>query len=183
MGKTKLKENPTSTLAMRTATSSMLPDEGVEGGLPPALQMTLDKILLAITDTKTALQTQIGTVATELGLLRADHQKLNEKVKVTESSLEEIKPEHDTLQLQVRALTARVQVLENREEDAEVRSHRSNIRIVGLPEKEEGDDMVGYLEEWMKTRVAQIDFHRSLLLRELTESLLGCRHLAGPPGQ
>ena len=40
--------------------------------------------------------------------------------------------------------------LEGRAEDAEGRSRRSNLRIVGLPEGEEGRDPLTFLEKWIK---------------------------------
>ena len=122
--------------------------------MPLALQITLDKILHAIANTKSTLQSKIDSVAAELGLLRADHASLSERVKTNEGTLVELQPAQKALQLQVDGLTNRVQVLENRAEDAEGRSRRNNVRIVGLPEKVEGNDMIVYLEEWVKTSVA-----------------------------
>ena len=78
--------------------------EGAER-LPPVLQLTLDKILQAIADTKSTLQSQIGSVAMELGLLRADHRSLSERVKSNEGTLGELQPAQKALQMQVDALT------------------------------------------------------------------------------
>ena len=80
MGKTKPKDTPAGGMALGAGISADLIDVGAVDKLPPALQSTLDQILLAIADTKTALQSQIGTVATELSLQRADHRKFVERV-------------------------------------------------------------------------------------------------------
>ncbi|KAJ1214800.1 hypothetical protein NDU88_002411 [Pleurodeles waltl] len=48
--------------------------------IPSSLQDTLDKILGAIEESKTTLQREIGQLSVELGLLRADHQKLSDRV-------------------------------------------------------------------------------------------------------
>ena len=130
------------------------PQEDTEEEVPLALKATLDKILQAITETKETLQAQIGTVTTELSLLRADHRKLTEKVTTVEGEVTELKPVQQQLQAQMSSLTTRVQTLEKRAEDAEGRSRRNNVRIVGLPEKTEGGDTVKYLENWMQTQVA-----------------------------
>ncbi|KAJ1165273.1 hypothetical protein NDU88_005701 [Pleurodeles waltl] len=58
----------------------------------PCLQATLDKILGAIEDTKTTLQGDIGQVSVEVSLLRADHQKLADRVQEAETVLAELLP-------------------------------------------------------------------------------------------
>ncbi|KAJ1128943.1 hypothetical protein NDU88_007315 [Pleurodeles waltl] len=98
----------------------------------PPLQATLDKILGAIEDTKTTLQRDIGQVSVEVNLLRADHQKLADRVKENEIVLAEISPLQQELKATVLQLTERVQCLERRAEDAEGRNRRNNVRIIGL---------------------------------------------------
>ena len=121
---------------------------------PASLQQTLDKILNAIAESRDTLQQQIGSVAVELGLLRADHTKLSGRVTTHEAVLKTIQPEHQQIQQQLKGLTERVKLLENRAEDAEGCNRRNNIRVVGMPEKEEGGDMVSSLEKWLQETVA-----------------------------
>ena len=40
-------------------------------------------------------------------------------------------------------------------EDLEGRDRRSNIRLIGLPDKVEGPDMSTYLEKWLKEEVVK----------------------------
>ena len=87
--------------------------------IPTALQHSLNKILDAIAESKNTLQKQIGSVAVELELLRADHNKLSERVKTTETTLETLQPEQQRTQQQLTGLKERVLTQENRAEDAE----------------------------------------------------------------
>ncbi|KAJ1205462.1 hypothetical protein NDU88_000897 [Pleurodeles waltl] len=48
--------------------------------MPEGMSDTLNKILGAIEDSKFTPQMDIGKVSAELGLLRAEHQKLSDKV-------------------------------------------------------------------------------------------------------
>lgn len=120
-------------------------------GLP---QQQGDQILKAITDSCDALQQDIAHVAQGLGLLRAYHAKLADRVKQAEASLETLEPAKITLENQMMDVQRRLHTLERKEEDAEGRNRRNNIRIVGLPEGTECNDMMGYLETWLKTEVA-----------------------------
>ncbi|KAJ1119679.1 hypothetical protein NDU88_007864 [Pleurodeles waltl] len=60
--------------------------------IPPSLQDTLDEILGAIEECKTTLQREIGQVSVELGLLRADYQKLADRVRCAEATFTDIAP-------------------------------------------------------------------------------------------
>ncbi|KAJ1139770.1 hypothetical protein NDU88_006135 [Pleurodeles waltl] len=51
-----------------------------------------DKVLQAILDTKTSLETRINTIATDVTLLRADHRKLADRVEEMESSFAALCP-------------------------------------------------------------------------------------------
>ncbi|KAJ1093077.1 hypothetical protein NDU88_006186 [Pleurodeles waltl] len=73
--------------------------------VPEEMSDTLKKILGAIEDSKLTLQRDIGKVAAELGLLRADHQNLSDKLREVESTVTNIQPSHQALKLQVPHLT------------------------------------------------------------------------------
>ncbi|KAJ1178356.1 hypothetical protein NDU88_003602 [Pleurodeles waltl] len=116
---------------------------------PEELSNTLSKILGAIEDFKLTLQRDIGKVAAEVGLLRTDHQKLSDKVLEVESTVTNLQPSYQALQLQVSHL-ADSGSTGTTPEDTEGRSLRNNICIVGLPEGIEGRDMVEFLEPWLR---------------------------------
>lgn len=117
-------------------------------------QQQMHQILQAIADSKTALQSDIAQVSLNLGLLRADHGKLSDRVKQLESTIEEHEPTWKQTEVRMDDINNRLQTLERRAEDAEGRNRRNNIRVVGLPEGIEGTDMVAYLETWLRTEVA-----------------------------
>ena len=142
---------------LRDTTADQAEEEGrrTPDALSSEMKDSFDKVLKAIADTKNTLQTQISTVATELGLLRVDHRALSERVKLTEQSITELEPTQKAMQMEIKALTAKVHVLETRAEDAEGRSRRCNIRVVGLPEKIEGTNVQKYLEDWLRTQMPE----------------------------
>ncbi|KAJ1157400.1 hypothetical protein NDU88_010113 [Pleurodeles waltl] len=79
--------------------------------------------------------------------LAADEMTTTQRLKQTESNVTDILPadmEHknaiDQLQQQVEALQERV-------EDAEGRSQRNNVRIIALPEGNEGQNPTQYVED------------------------------------
>ncbi|KAJ1163124.1 hypothetical protein NDU88_003587 [Pleurodeles waltl] len=61
------------------------------------VQDTLDKILGAIEDTRATLQHDINQVAVEVGLLLADHQKLEDRVKEAEVIIADLTPRQKDL--------------------------------------------------------------------------------------
>ncbi|KAJ1118929.1 hypothetical protein NDU88_007116 [Pleurodeles waltl] len=140
--------------------------------LPGKMQDTLDNILGASEESKNTLWQEIGKVSVELSLLRTDHQNLSAREKSTKATLADLHPSYQTHQTEITHLLERVQWLKNRAEDAEGHNSHTNLRINGLPEGTEGQDMVAFLEPRLK----------SLLDTQLTYfmSWRG-RIMAGPP--
>ncbi|KAJ1209137.1 hypothetical protein NDU88_004515 [Pleurodeles waltl] len=96
------------------------------------------ELLAAIQGSRVALEGKIETVAVEINLLRADLRKVSDKVKVAEGSIAELQSEVGTLQSQVAQATSTVGRLEARLDDAEGRSRRNNVRLLGFPERAKG---------------------------------------------
>lgn len=65
-----------------------------------------------------------------------------ERISGTEDNIVQLKTRNDTLEKQVKSLSDKVVDLENR-------SRRNNLRLVGLPEKEEGSDACAFLEKFL----------------------------------
>lgn len=86
---------------------------------------------------------------------KADHKKLADCVTTGEGDVGDLKPQVSTSTRKLTDIEKRVQVLEQRAEDAENRARRNNIRVIGLPEKVEGNNMVAYLKNWICTEVAE----------------------------
>ena len=120
-----------------------------------SLDSKLDAVLAAIEQSRSSLEQKIDTVAADLSLLHADHRKLTDRVQETERTLSQLQPEVKSLDESVLSLLDRVRFLEGRAEDAEGRSRRNNVRVVGVPEGCEGQDASKYMEDWMKEIVPQ----------------------------
>lgn len=115
---------------------------------------SMQDILHAIETSREAVETKIDALREDLGLLRADHRKLVQRVTTVETDVGDMKPTMITATRTLTSIEKRVHVLEQRAEDAENRARRYNIRVTGLPEKIEGTNMLGYLETWLRTEVA-----------------------------
>ena len=124
------------------------------------LESTLDihthqfeKILNAIKETKCALEAKIDTVALDVGLLRADHKKLTDRVTEVESTNAAMRPTVQQLQKEVKEMSVDILALRRRAEEAEGFSRRSNVRFVGFPEGAEGANTDIFLEDWLISTV------------------------------
>ena len=115
---------------------------------------SLADIMQAIKASREALESKIDTLATDMGLLRDDHRKLTERVASTEKEITGMSPELKLLRSQMNEVENKVRVLEGRAEDAENRSRRNNIRLIGVPENTEKGNMIHFLEAWLREVVA-----------------------------
>lgn len=75
------------------------------------MHQQLVRILQAITDTREALHQDIATVSVGLGLLRAEHSKLMDRVKQAETSLATMEPEQRSLTEQMGGFSQRLLAL------------------------------------------------------------------------
>ncbi|KAJ1206601.1 hypothetical protein NDU88_002004 [Pleurodeles waltl] len=89
-----------------------------------------------------------------------------ERVTAKERELSATTPSIMVAYNRLNGVEQRLKVLEARAEDTGNRARSNNIRIVGLPEKIEKNDLVGCLEKW----IAQ-----ELVPEELSPFFAGCR--------
>ena len=95
--------------------------------------------------------TKIEEVQLDVSLIRQDFDKIRSRVTEAERRLgeaEDMIVDHDS---SIRALQSKVRALEYRAEDAENRSRRNNLRIVGLPEGVEGRAPAHFAEELLRS--------------------------------
>ena len=59
-------------------------------------------------------------------------------------------PEIVTMGTRLKEVEGKVRMLEMRPEDAKNRSHRNNIRLIGIPENTEKGRMLDFLENWLR---------------------------------
>ncbi|KAJ1081929.1 hypothetical protein NDU88_002101 [Pleurodeles waltl] len=106
-----------------------------------------DKILQAILDTKTSLESRIDAVAQDVTIRRADHRKLSGKVGETESEMAALRPSVQDLRSQMKQLATEVATLQRRAEDTEGRSRRNSVLFMGFPERIEDPSAELFLEQ------------------------------------
>ncbi|KAJ1176595.1 hypothetical protein NDU88_001867 [Pleurodeles waltl] len=104
----------------------------------PLRKPLLSEIMAAIHDLKGSLEPRLDTVAVDMGLLRADLQKVSDKVSTAETDTAHLQSTSKALEEQVRFLTTEHEHMAARLEDREGRAWRNNIRVVGVPEGAEG---------------------------------------------
>ncbi|KAJ1089688.1 hypothetical protein NDU88_002835 [Pleurodeles waltl] len=86
-----------------------------KNGEVEALTQHTKVILVAIQESKTALENQIATLAGEVGLLRCGHNKLKDRVKATEEMVNETTPKVKTLTQQMARMDADLKILAMKE--------------------------------------------------------------------
>ncbi|KAJ1109532.1 hypothetical protein NDU88_006892 [Pleurodeles waltl] len=95
-----------------------------------SIHLHLAKIVTTIVDMRDTPQQDISEVLVGLGLLQADHCKVADRVRIVETTVEELQPEHKALADQVTDLAEKVRGLEDWAEDAEGWNHRNSFRVV-----------------------------------------------------
>ncbi|KAJ1107978.1 hypothetical protein NDU88_005363 [Pleurodeles waltl] len=125
---------------------------------PPLMQATLQKILEAIEESKNTLRQEIGKVWKELSHLKADHQKLYDRVNTTEEELTRLGTQQPSHETHITHLTDKVQRIEYQAKNAEGHSHRNNVLIIELLQGSKGADMVAFLKHWMKSLIDEQQF-------------------------
>ncbi|KAJ1089581.1 hypothetical protein NDU88_002732 [Pleurodeles waltl] len=111
-------------------------------------------ILQTITASQEALELRINTMVVDLGLLQDDHRQPVEQVTTMERTISTMNPKLTSLGDRLIGMESQVKVLELMAEDAENTAKRNYIHILGLPEHNEGTNMLTYLETWLCTDVS-----------------------------
>ena len=93
-----------------------------------------EAILIAIKESKEAVERKVEEVRVDVSLLRHDLRGVADRVTEAEARISTAEDEITKLRSQVGQLLKSSAVLEDRAEDAENRSRRNNLRLVGIPE-------------------------------------------------
>ncbi|KAJ1081672.1 hypothetical protein NDU88_001850 [Pleurodeles waltl] len=104
----------------------------------PSCESLLSEIMAAIHDLKGSLEPWLDAVAIDVGLLRADLQKVSDNVSTVETDIEHLQSTSKAMGEQVRFLTFEHECIRVRLEDQEGRAWRNTVRRVGVPEGAEG---------------------------------------------
>ena len=88
-----------------------------------------------------------------MGIVRADHRKLVDRVTEVELSTITVRPTLQELQTEVKNMAIDIATLHQKTEEAEGRSCRNNIRFLGFPEGSEKPNGDLFLETWLTDSV------------------------------
>lgn len=113
-------------------------------------------VVQAIKDMEKRVTNKIDGVISVIKELTERVKEAEERISGAEDEIVQLKGHVKTLQSQMEKLTEKADDLENR-------SRRNNLRVTGLPEKEEGNDACAFLEKWLP-RVLEMDVNEPLIL-------------------
>lgn len=110
--------------------------------------VTSADIMQAIKSLKHDFHAEISGVLTAIKDVQANIHECNGRITQAEERVSSAEDSISGLQTKVSALEGKVKFLETKADDLENRSRRNNMRIVGIPEKEEGTDSCAFMEKW-----------------------------------
>ena len=124
-------------------------DTQAESGAQSATQTepTLKDLMIAIQSIKSTLETKMDAMAIDLTLLRTDLGKTRDKANEVEKQVQEVTKEAVSSKQRIARLEQVTFTMAKKLEDLEGRSRRNNLRITGVPEKEEGRDVEAFVEK------------------------------------
>lgn len=123
-----------------------------------------DKIMAAIASCQTALMTKIEDLQTDINRLRHDMDRVKDRTSEAERRVGEVEDLARATDTTVQALQQQVKTLQARAEDAENRSRRNNVRILGLPERAEGSKPELFAEQLIREVLSPITLSASFVI-------------------
>lgn len=115
-------------------------------------------LLPASTSCKEALTSEINFLLMDISLIRHDMEKYHSKLSEAETRTLQVEDTVHTDSRQLKILQGQMQTLHERSVDMENRLHRSNLRVVGLPEWAEGAQPAEFEERFLTTLFDYTDF-------------------------
>lgn len=99
-------------------------------------------VLQAIKEMDKRVTSKIDDVMSAIKEVKERVKEAEERISGAEDEIVQLSARANSLASQVKKLTEKVDDMENR-------NRRNNLRLVGLPEKEEGSDACAFLEAWI----------------------------------
>uniref|UniRef100_A0A667XYD2 L1 transposable element RRM domain-containing protein n=1 Tax=Myripristis murdjan TaxID=586833 RepID=A0A667XYD2_9TELE len=147
----------TSPVSLQANPTSMADQQMAHDSLLKAIQESKEDLLKHM-DKKTAdIQTSLSKIETSLSTLSEQVQELETRVGANEDNINEYCSRTEKLEKQVSFLKEKVDDLENR-------SRRSNVRIINIPEKMEGRDTTGFLEQLIPKLLGHDNFSSPIVV-------------------
>lgn len=113
---------------------------------------TIRDIFAAVSTCNASLDTlnhHMGDLKSDMVHVRQDLKKITDRVREAETRIGQVEDQLLPLSQAVKSNTQQIAALLLKVDDLENRSRRNNVRLVGVPEKEEGRDPVAFFEKWL----------------------------------
>lgn len=123
-------------------------DEADDEILDPDKNSNQD-IMKAILSLKSGLYKKIDGVQATIADVKKQIQDCTGRIEHAEQRISDAEDDVNKLTSKVSTLESTVKSLADKVDDLECRSRRNNVRLVGLPEKTEGQDATEFLEKWI----------------------------------
>ncbi|KAE8278203.1 hypothetical protein D5F01_LYC23720 [Larimichthys crocea] len=188
---TKGPQNNTANIATEKANDNDKEGEGEANDSVPSNSVILD----AICSLKEDCAKQSNKMLDAINGIKAEVLSHSRRIGETEERISQAEEDLTTLQQKVGQLEETVEILRNKIQEQEDRGRRSNLRLIGLPEKTEGSDMCSFLENWLPKvfgddlastpvierahRVGQLNSGRSSAPRPIVMKFLNYREQPG----
>lgn len=143
----------------KTASTSQSADPATQDAEPElTLRQVTAQLLEAIQVSTTSLTGKIEEVKIDVGLLRQDLQNLRGRVREVEDRVSVLEDTTTPLPPRVMSLEKAAEAWVQRADDLENRLRRNNLRILGLPERSEGQRPCDFAERWLKELLPEACF-------------------------
>lgn len=119
------------------------------GGTSNPGEKTNEDIMKAIISLKSGLYKKIDVVQLTITDVKTQVQECTGRIAHAEQRISDAEDNINELLTKVSALENSVKTLTDKVDDLECRSRRNNVRLVGLPEKAEGQDAAAFLVRWL----------------------------------
>lgn len=107
------------------------------------------EILNAIRSLKQDFGQQSADMLEAINCIKGDLLSHSRRTGETEERISQREEDVTALQQKVKQLEGTTEILRNKIQEQEDRARRSNLRLVGLPEKTECPDICSFLENWL----------------------------------
>ncbi|KAI2645847.1 LINE-1 type transposase domain-containing protein 1 [Labeo rohita] len=108
-----------------------------------------NSILLAIQSLRDDMTKQSSDMLEAINGFKTELMSHSKRIGEAEDRISQTEEDVTTLRQKAKKLEQTVETLTNKIQDLEDGGRRSNLRMVGLPEKAEGSDACAFLEDWL----------------------------------
>uniref|UniRef100_H3B3H6 L1 transposable element RRM domain-containing protein n=1 Tax=Latimeria chalumnae TaxID=7897 RepID=H3B3H6_LATCH len=112
---------------------------------------SMEPILRDIQKTNSLIEEKINEINSSISKMDKKMEAFTKRLDKAEHRLGDMEDSMHNMETSVQQLQETIVKLQDKADDLENRSRRCNLRLVGLPEGEEGKDPVSFLENWLPT--------------------------------